>query len=483
MFGYYPKPSKTWLIVKPDHLEKAKTLFPDVNITDTGHRYLGSCIDDSTGLGDFINGQLEDWKTDISGLVDIAKNEPQLAYAAFVYGTSKRWNFVARTTPNISEHLKPLEYHIKNEFIPSITGKLHIPDVIRRIFSLPAKHGGMGILDITETSDMEYSNSIKSTHALTEAIYNQQESFSDNSEEQARIHKAITYSRDEYFKIQKNIIVQNLPPQTRRQLDLISEKGASSWLTSLPLKEYGFLLNKQEFHDAISLRYNLTLSTLNRNGICVCGEPNTINHCLVCKIGGYVSLRHNSLRDTTAELLRQVCKDVEPEPYLLPVSGAQLPTGTNTADGARLDVSARSFWSTLDRAFVDVRVLHPQAPSNCNKNIKQMYHSHEVSKKYEYNARVINIEKSTFTPLVFSTSGGMGEEATHFYKHLAKKISTRKQHKYCDVISFIRRRLRFDLLKTCLISIRGYRGRSNKNSVEIDSLDINLLYIYLKQHL
>ena len=54
MFGYYPKPSKTWLIVKPDHLEKAKTLFPDVNITDTGHRYLGSCIDDSTGLGDFI---------------------------------------------------------------------------------------------------------------------------------------------------------------------------------------------------------------------------------------------------------------------------------------------------------------------------------------------------------------------------------------------------------------------------------------------
>ena len=129
----------------------------------------------------------------------------------------------------------------------------------------------------------------------------------------------------------------------------------------------------------------------------------------MCKIGGYVSLRHNSLRDTTAELLRQVCKDVEPEPDLLPVSGVHLPTGTNTADGARLDVSARSFWSALDRAFVDIRVLHPQAPSNCNKSIKQMYHSHEVSKKYEYNDRVINIEKSSFTPLVFSTSGGMGE--------------------------------------------------------------------------
>ena len=186
-------------------------------------------------------------------------------------------------------------------------------------------------------------------------------------------------------------------------------------------------------------------------------------------------MRHNSLRDTTAELLRQVCKDVEPEPQLLPVSGVQLPNGTNVADGARLDVSARSFWSPLDRALVDIRVLHPQAPSNSDKSLKQMYHSHEVSKKYECNHRVINVEKSSFTPLVFSTSGGMGQEAKNFYKHLALKISIRKQQKYCDVISFIRRRLRFDLLKTCLISIRGYRGRSNKNSDNLDSLDLNLL--------
>ena len=125
-------------------------------------------------------------------------------------------------------------------------------------------------------------------------------------------------------------------------------------------------------------------------------------------------MRHNSLRDTTAELLRQACKDVETEPQLLPVAGVQLPNGTNIADGARLDVSARSFWSpldralvdrALDRALVDIRVLHPQAPSNSDKTLKQMYHSHEVSKKYEYNHRVINVEKSSFTPLVFSTSG------------------------------------------------------------------------------
>ena len=92
-----------------------------------------------------------------------------------------------------------------------------------------------------------------------------------------------------------------------------------------------------------------------------------------------MTLRHNTIRDTIGELLRGVCKDVETEPHLLPVPPTvQLPSGTNITDGARLDVSARSFWSPLDRAFIDVRVPHPQAQSNSGKSIPQMYHQHEL---------------------------------------------------------------------------------------------------------
>jgi hypothetical protein len=49
-FGYYPKPSKTWLIVKPAWVNEARKLFPDVKITDVAcrsplsrivHRYKG----------------------------------------------------------------------------------------------------------------------------------------------------------------------------------------------------------------------------------------------------------------------------------------------------------------------------------------------------------------------------------------------------------------------------------------------------------
>ncbi len=174
------------------------------------------------------------------------------------------------------------------------------------------------------------------------------------------------------------------------------------------MAEYGFLLNKQEFHDAVLLRYNFKIKGV--ASVCVCGQQNSVNHALICKLGGYVSLRHNNLRDTTAELLQShgICKDVQIEPSLLPVSGEILTTGTITSEDAKLDVSARNIWSPLAKAFVDIRVFHPQAPTNSARNIPAMYRAHEMEKKRKYNSRVINVEKATFTPLVFSTSGGMG---------------------------------------------------------------------------
>ena len=114
---------------------------------------------------------------------------------------------------------------------------------------------------------------------------------------------------------------------------------------------------------------------------------------------------------------------------------------------------------------------------NIHKSIA-MYRSHELEKKRKYNSRVINVEKGTFTPLalVFSTSGGMGMEATLFYKRIAERVANKTLQRYSDVVSFIRRRLRFDLLKTTLIALRGYRGnKPNSLSSPIGDLDINLM--------
>ena len=245
---------------------------------------------------------------------------------------------------------------------------------------------------------------------------------------------------------------------------------ASTWLTTIPMKLFGFRLNKQQFWDALCLRYDIPLRDVPK--YCQCGQKYSINHCLTCKKGGYVIIRHNIVRDTIAELLQEICKDVRVEPQLLPVTGEELPPRSNTADGARADVSTIALWQPLSRAFIDVKVFNPLATSNSAQDLQKVYKQHEREKKIQYNARVMEVEKGTFTPVVFSCSGGASPEASKLLKAIATKLADKRKEPYSTSISFVRRRISFDLLKTCVISFRGDRGA--KRVLSIQELDYGL---------
>ena len=66
-----------------------------------------------------------------------------------------------------------------------------------------------------------------------------------------------------------------------RAFESAQEKGASAWLSALPLKKLGYVLNKQEFRDAICLRYGWEIKGTPKS--CVCGEDNSLDHALICK--------------------------------------------------------------------------------------------------------------------------------------------------------------------------------------------------------
>ena len=44
-------------------------------------------------------------------------------------------------------------------------------------------------------------------------------------------------------------------------------------------------------------------------------------HALNCKTGGFITIRHNRIRDFEAQLLTEVCSDVEIETLLQPLEG------------------------------------------------------------------------------------------------------------------------------------------------------------------
>ena len=215
-------------------------------------------------------------------------------------------------------------------------------------------------------------------------------------------------------------------------------------------------MNKQEFRDALSLRYGWELSNVPSH--CVCGSPFSPNHAMICRHGGLTFVRHNELRDLTAGWLQEVCHDVTIEPPLQPLTGESITPGSaNCNDDARADIHARGFWGRRQGAFFDIRVFHPNAPSYRHTQIGSLFRRHELEKKREYGDRVRNVEFGSFTPLVFSTFGSLGREATIFYSRLADLLAGKHNTHYAHMLCWMRCTISFSLLRSAILAIRGSR--------------------------
>ena len=88
---------------------------------------------------------------------------------------------------------------------------------------------------------------------------------------------------------------------------------------------------------------------------------------------------------------------------------------------------------------------------------------------------MIKIEKATFTPLVFTTSGGMGPECDRLNKRLAELFSLKTGEKYCHVVRHMRTRLRFALLRSGLAAVRGVKGKQPADIESPREISYNLI--------
>ena len=64
----------------------------------------------------------------------------------------------------------------------------------------------------------------------------------------------------------------------------------------------------------------------------------------------------------------------------------------------------------------------------------------------------MTVEHGTFTPLVFSVTGGEGTETSSFDRHLASKIALKKDKRYDDVVNVIKS---FLILRSALTCKKG----------------------------
>ena len=460
-YGYYPNASKTWLLVKPSAQDRARELFGDsgVNITTDGRRLLGACLGTETSVHQYVSNAVAGFVQQVELLSKVAITEPHAAFAAFTHGLAGRWTFLSRTMGNISELFQPLEDTIRKRFLPALTGRKPPSDDERAVLALPARLGGLGIRNPVQNAVAEHENSMKATKPLTELIVDQVAGIGNIKDELLRLRQATHVANRDRATTAAKQLAAKLPAAQSRSLTLASEKGASSWVTALPLSCHGFVLHKAAFRDALCLRYGWQPQSLPSQ--CTCGQTYSVSHALSCPIGGYPTLRHNEVRDFTAGLLREVCHDVTTEPPLQPLTGeAFIASSVKRDDQARLDISACGFWGgRFEKAFFDVRVFNPSAPSNQQPQMSATYRKHEKEKRRHYEHRVNEIERSSFTPLVFSTTGGMGPSALTFYRRLADLLGERRNTPFNVIMAWMRTRLSFALLRASIMCLRGSRVR------------------------
>ena len=67
LFGYFPEPTKSWLIVKENHKTKAEEIFSHINIkiTTEGKKYLGGFIVNLQAHSKYANILVEKWVAEI----------------------------------------------------------------------------------------------------------------------------------------------------------------------------------------------------------------------------------------------------------------------------------------------------------------------------------------------------------------------------------------------------------------------------------
>ena len=174
----------------------------------------------------------------------------------------------------------------------------------------------------------------------------------------------------------------------------------------------------------------------------------------------YPGARHDNIRDLLAEVLVDVAQDVEKEPRLAAMHGEDL-TGRqlNRQDEARADIRARGFWTRQQDAYFDVRVTHPKASVLSRSEVLGQLRSHERRKKAEYGPRIVNIERASFTPLVFTTQGLAAPECAKFLSTLATYLSRRHTDiPYSILINRLRVSISFCLLRWAVTCFRGCRA-------------------------
>ena len=87
--------SKTWIIVKLQHLALAKEIFQNTGtgVTSEGRHHLASSISSQSFITEYVNVKVESWTASLQALSNIGNAHLHMAYCAYIHGLVNKWTY------------------------------------------------------------------------------------------------------------------------------------------------------------------------------------------------------------------------------------------------------------------------------------------------------------------------------------------------------------------------------------------------------
>ena len=216
-----------------------------MRISTQGRPCLGAPLGSEEFVKQFV---VKDWCDQLLVLANIAITQLHAMYTAFVCGFEHKLTFLARTTPNIASLLQPMEETIHSRLLPSWTGMAPPNAAERELYALPARLGGLGIPNHVSRSSSDYSDSVWLLSPLSKLILQQTPDYPGEAlNAQLSAKQTIHREREATARSAADAIKAAGCASLCHAMTLAQEKGSSTWLTSLPLEEFGLALHKGAF--------------------------------------------------------------------------------------------------------------------------------------------------------------------------------------------------------------------------------------------
>ena len=123
---------------------------------------------------------------------------------------------------------------------------------------------------------------------------------------------------------------------------------------------------------------------------------------------------------------------------------------------ARLDIRENGFrGNTFHKTFLEVRIFNANSPSYRNTKVAACYKRQEQEKQRKYEQRIRQVEHESFTPIVFTRTGGCSHITTTYVKRLASLLAEKTDTPYSTTVNWVICRIGFALLRAAEMCLRG----------------------------